>query len=162
MRRAIAVLAPGTWFPAETVAQATLTFEQRYRRRLALRDDAHMPFLLDLPRAQVIADGAGLALEDGGVILVRAALEPVIEAEGRDARHTARLAWHLGNRHTGVEVLDGGRLRVAEDAVLAAMLQGLGATLTRTHAPFSPEPGAYDQSHGHAPAAHDARHTDAH
>ncbi len=158
MRRAIAVLAPGAWSPAAAVARATLTFEQRYRRRLALTDDAGRPFLLDLPRAQLIADQAGLALAGGGVILVCAAREPVLEAAGRDARHTARLAWHLGNRHAAVEVLDDGRLRLADDAVLAAMLAGLGATVVHTQAPFSPEAGAYEHA-SPSPPSGDAWHT---
>ena len=50
-----------------------------------------------------------------------------------------RLAWHLGNRHTDVQIV-GDRLRIRRDHVLEEMLRGLGAHLTPLEAPFDPEP----------------------
>jgi urease accessory protein len=143
MRRAIIVLPVGTWSEAEPIATATLTFDQRYRRRIRISDDAGEPFLLDLDRAAALADGDGLGLAGGGVIRVRAAEEDVIEARGVITADAARLAWHLGNRHTPVQVLADGALRLRDDPVLAAMLRGLGARVIRRRAPFTPEPGAY-------------------
>jgi urease accessory protein len=66
----------------------------------------------------------------------------------------ARFAWHIGNRHAPVQVLSDGSLRIRDDHVLVAMLEGLGASVVRRRAPFSPEPGAYarnghDKGHGH-------------
>ena len=52
----------------------------------------------------------------------------------------ARLAWHLGNRHTDVQMV-GERLRIRRDHVLEEMLDGLGAHLTPIEAPFDPEVG---------------------
>jgi hypothetical protein len=71
-----------------------------------------------------------------------------------DASALARLAWHLGNRHTEVQVV-GTKLRIRRDHVLEEMLRGLGAALTPLQAPFDPEGGAHDapahgHSHGHA------------
>jgi urease accessory protein len=60
----------------------------------------------------------------------------------------ARAAYHLGNRHVPVEVGDGW-LRIAADAVLERMLEGLGARLTPMEAPFEPEAGAYGAHHRH-------------
>ena len=57
-------------------------------------------------------------------------------------RALARAAYHLGNRHTPVQV-GAGWLRIAADDVLAGMLRGLGATVTPVRAPFEPEAGAY-------------------
>jgi len=113
---------------------------------MRLDDDAGAPFLLDLPEATALADGDGLALDGGGFIRVRAAPEAVLEVRGRDAAHTARLAWHIGNRHVPLQVLADGALRIRDDHVLAAMLEGLGAALERKSAPFAPEPGA--DAHG--------------
>ncbi len=135
--------AAGTW-PADAAATSvTLAFDDRHRRRIVLDAADGRPVLLDLARAQVLADGDGLALEGGGWIAVHAAPEPVIEVRGCDPATVARLAWHLGNRHTPVQVLADGSLRLRDDHVLAAMLEGLGAAIRRRLAPFSPEAGAY-------------------
>ena len=161
MRRAVVVLPAGSWREAEPVATVTLPFEQRYRRRLRMLDDAGEAFLLDLDRPVLLADGDGLGLEGGGVIHVRAADEAVIEARGATAADTARLAWHLGNRHAAVQVLADGTLRLRDDAVLAHMLRGLGARLLLRRAPFRPEAGAYaggsPSGHAHAPEGSDGR-----
>jgi urease accessory protein len=160
MRRAIAVLPEGTWCETEPVATATLSFDQRHRRRVRMLDDAGEPFLLDLERPVTLADGDGLGLAGGGVIRVRAAEEAVIEAHGATTADAARLAWHLGNRHAPVQVLACGTLRLRDDPVLAAMLRGLGARLVHRRAPFAPEPGAYAHAgrprdeHHHHPCDH--------
>ena len=64
-----------------------------------------------------------------------------------------RLAWHLGNRHTEVQVI-GERLRIRRDHVLEDMLRGLGARLTPLEAPFDPEAAA-PHAHEHADHGHD-------
>lgn len=143
MRRVIAVVAAGGW-PAETaVGEVTLAFDQRHRRRLRMTDDAGRPFLLDLDHATRMADGDGLAVEGGGFIRVCAAAEAVCEVRAATAAAAARLAWHIGNRHTPLQVLADGTLRILDDPVLVAMLEHLGAGVTRGLAPFTPEPGAY-------------------
>jgi urease accessory protein len=141
--RATNVVASGT--PSDT---ATLAHDDRHRRRLRLATDSGAPFLLDLPEARLLRDGDLLALDDGRLVLVRAAPEPVLEVAAEGPTALARLAWHLGNRHTPVEVLADGRLRLRADHVLAAMLEGLGARVTATTAPFTPESGAYGHGHG--------------
>jgi len=141
--RATTITAHGR--PADTV---TLAHGDRHRRRARLATDGGLPFLLDLPEARVLRDGDLLRLDDGRLIAVRAAPEPVLEVTAASPADLARLAWHLGNRHTPVQVLDEGLLRLAPDHVLEAMLRGLGGFVTRTTAPFAPEGGAY--SHGHA------------
>lgn len=155
MRRATALAKAGAWPEASALTSVTLAFDERHRRRIVLAAADGAPVLLDLARAQVLADGDALRLEDGGWIAVRAAPEPVIEVGGGDAALAARLAWHLGNRHAPVQVLVDGALRLRDDHVLAAMLEGLGATLRRCIAPFTPEIGAYAGA-GHDPAPDDA------
>jgi urease accessory protein len=150
MRRATAVLSAGNWPADAAVGEVTLAFDQRHRRRLRMTDDAGEPFLLDLAKAVVLVDGDGLALDGDGYIRVRAAAEPVADVRAGTAAETARLAWHIGNRHTPVQVLDDGTLRIRDDHVLVAMLEGLGAVVSRRLAPFAPEPGAYaGDGHGH-------------
>jgi urease accessory protein len=148
MRRAIAVRPKaGGQQDGAPAATVTLAYAERFRRRLRLRDDAGQDFLLDLERTALLADGDGLVLDDGGLICVRAAEEAVLEASGAGPAETARLAWHLGNRHTPVQVLADGTLRLLDDPVLEQMLRGLCARVERGCAPFSPEPGAYAQVH---------------
>jgi len=164
MRHATQVISKSKWVPTETKGTVTLSFEDRFRRRVRLIDDAGEPFLLDLAHATRFEDGDGLVLTEGGVLLVRAAIEDVLEITGKDSQHTARLAWHIGNRHTPLEVLPGGILRIQYDHVLMHMLEGLGATVLRVSAPFAPEAGAYDSpqagEEGHG--RHDHTHAHSH
>jgi urease accessory protein len=124
------------------VDAVTLTYPDRHRRRIRLVADSGAAFLLDLPRAQHLADGDGLELDSGGYVKVCAAPEPVLEIEAADREGLLRIAWHLGNRHLPLQVL-GDRLRIREDHVIAEMVSGLGGRITRREAPFDPEIGAY-------------------
>lgn len=150
LRRAIDVAAAGTWPAADAVATVTLDFDDRYRRRVRLVDDAGEAFLLDLDDATRLADGDGLKLEGGGIVAVRAADEQVLDIRCADPRDTARMAWHIGNRHLPTQVLADGTLRIRADHVIEAMLIRLGAEVEAKTASFNPEPGAYDtDEHGH-------------
>lgn len=153
MRRVTGVKPAGEW-RAGGAATVTLAFDDRHRRRIKLTDDAGAEFLLDLAEAVRLEDGDGLVLDTGGIIAVCAAEEDVLDITCDNASEIARVAWHIGNRHTPVQVLPDGGLRIAYDHVLEAMIQGLGAACERRQAPFSPEPGAYaangeTSGHGH-------------
>jgi urease accessory protein len=150
MRRATEVRACGNWPAEQAVATVTLAFDDRHRRRIRLIDDDGRDFLLDLEEATLMGDGDGLRLNDGSFVRVVAAQEAVADVSGSSQAHAARLAWHIGNRHAPVQVLPDGSLRIRDDHVLVTMLEGLGATVIRRRAAFSPEPGAYARSsHGH-------------
>ncbi|MFL5333596.1 MAG: DUF559 domain-containing protein [Geminicoccaceae bacterium] len=141
---ATSVAAHGT--PAVT---ATLAFDDRHRRRLRLATDDGQPFLLDLPEARVLRDGDLLAFDDGRLLLVRAAPEAVLDVQAPDPLALARIAWHLGNRHTPTQILQGA-LRIRADHVLLHLLTDhLGAVVTPATAPFDPEGGAYGDGNGH-------------
>ncbi len=143
LRHAATHLAAGHWPASRQAATVTLRYADRCRRRVRLTDDAGAAFLLDLARPARLADGDGLMLDDGSVIRVVAAQEPLTEAIATDARHLARLAWHVGNRHLPAQIIDDRRLRIAHDPVLLEMLRGLGAETRSITAPFHPEGGAY-------------------
>jgi urease accessory protein len=149
MRRAIAVHPAGHWRDEAAVDCVTLPFLDRHRRRLRLEADSGRPFLLDLPRARHLTDGDGLELDGGDHIRVCAAAEPVIEITADRASDLLRIAWHIGNRHVPLQVLEG-RLRLLADPVIGAMVEGLGGKITKCKAPFDPETGAYaDAAHRH-------------
>lgn len=148
MRRAIKVRRSGDW-TGPAAQSVTLAFDDRHRRRIRMIDDSGEPFMLDLPDAMLLADGDGLMLEDDSIIAVCAAAEPVADIDCGDAVTTARIAWHIGNRHTALQVLEGGHLRIKDDHVMVHMVEGLGARVTTLVAPFAPEGGAYDTGGGH-------------
>lgn len=89
-----------------------------------------------------------LELDDGTLLEIVAAPEPLIEARAADLSGLMRLAYHLGDRHVPVQVLPN-RIRVQRAPELESLLQSLGAKLTMIEAPFEPEGGAYAASHGH-------------
>jgi urease accessory protein len=101
-----------------------------------------------------------LVLDDGGLIEIVAEPEPLIEARAADLPALARLAWHLGDRHVPVQVLER-RLRLKPDPTIETLLQSLGAKVVLIDAPFEPEGGAYDAAvgdHGHDHHHHDGHH----
>jgi urease accessory protein len=147
MKRAFEVKAAGGWQEAAAVDRVVLDADGRFRRRMLLTGESGTVFLLDLPRPTPLREGDGLVLEDGSIVRVDGKPERLVEIAAANEPELARLAWHLGNRHTDMQIVDG-RLRIRSDHVLEAMLRGLGATLTEIEAAFNPEPGAYGQ-HGH-------------
>jgi urease accessory protein len=146
-RRAITVQPAGTWPAQEAVGSVTLDWDHRHRRRIKLALDGGGEILLDLAQTTVLRDGDGLMLEGGGVVAVQARPEAVCDVACDSPAALARIAWHLGNRHLPVEILPAA-LRIRDDHVIVAMLEGLGAAVVRRQAPFTPEGGAYDQAHG--------------
>ncbi len=157
MKRAIHFEATGDWPQAAAVGSVTLTYNDRHRRRMRLNTDDGEAFLLDLDRAALLRDGDGLRLDDETWVRVTAAPEDVVDVHGNTARETARLAWHLGNRHLPVQILEDGCIRFRYDHVIEAMVRGLGGATDRKQAPFTPEGGAYEGGghHHHHEHSHD-------
>ena len=147
----------GHWPKEQSSGALTLDFDARHRRRIRLTADQGEDVLLDLPKTVAMADGDGLQLEDGSWLEVRAAAETIVEVRHKDPHQLARLAWHLGNRHLPTEVRDE-VLRIRPDHVIEHMLCGFGAELTKVHAPFQPEGGAYRGGHGDHHSHNDGGH----
>jgi len=160
MKRATSVLPPSDLRASAASRSITLTREDRYRRRVTWRTDSDEAFLLDLAEATYLADGCGLVLEDGDVVRVRAAAEDLLEVTAASEVALARIAWHIGNRHTPAEIT-GGAIYIQPDHVLAEMVQGLGGKVARVSRPFEPEGGAYG-GHGTLEARHHHGHSHGH
>src|SRR5215467_656554 len=153
MIRATQVKSQHRWTeaPADTVV---LDFDDRHRRRMAMTGTRGLEFLLDLENAVALRGGDALVLEDGRLVEVVAAAEPLAEIRGSDPHHLIRVAWHLGNRHLPTQIMPKG-LRIRRDHVIEAMVKGLGARVIEIEAPFDPEGGAYaGTAHGHAHDEH--------
>ena len=127
--------------------RVSLDYEGRFLRRKRLRAEGGTDFLIDLSEVTSLDDGDAFALDDGRLVEVAAADEPLLEVRG----DLPRLAWHIGNRHTPCEIR-ADWLIIRRDHVLADMLRRLGADLAETDGPFRPEGGAYGhgRTHGHA------------
>ena len=163
MLRASTVVAAGHWSgePADSVV---LDYDERHRRRVAMKGVRGLEFLLDLEEAVLLRGGDGLEIEDGRVVEVVAAPEPLAEIRASDPAALVRIAWHLGNRHLATE-LTRKAIRIRRDAVIEEMARGLGAAVIVIEAPFNPEGGAYAKGgrdrHEHAQHdhhAHDSGH----
>jgi urease accessory protein len=146
MQRATKIKSAGEWDAASAVDCVPLDAEERRRRRTVLTGEQGTVFLLDLPSVPVLRDGDGLVLDDGGIVRVVGKPEALVEIAADSPQDRLRIAWHLGNRHTDVQVL-GDKLRIRRDHVLEAMLTELGARLIFVEAPFDPERGAYAHDH---------------
>ena len=147
--RSAQLLRSGTWDPARGRDQVWIDFDRRHRRRIVLRTAAGHDLLLDLPQAARLRHGDGLLLDDGGIVLVQAKPEPLLDIHAHDAAALVRIAWHLGNRHLPVQLL-GAHLRIRRDHVIADMVRALGGHVAEIEAPFDPEGGAYAGGHAHA------------
>lgn len=147
MIRATKVIRAGHWsgVPADAVL---LPYDDRHRRRFAMKGERGLEFLLDLSEATALRHGDGLVLEDGRIVEVRARPEALLVVTAKDAHHLARLAWHLGNRHVPAAI-EAEKILIRPDHVLAEMLAGLGAEVAAIEEPFDPEGGAYAQGGGH-------------
>ena len=152
--RAEALAGPG---PSDDAV--ALDYEDRMLRRRRLVGRGGLAFLADLPETVSLAPGDRFALEDGRHVAVEAAPEALMAATGESL---ARLAWHVGNRHTPCRI-EAARLVLRRDPVLADMLRRLGAIVTDEEGPFEPEGGAYGMGrtlpHEHGPHEHDHGHS---
>ena len=157
MKRVSQIKRAGEWDSTCASDSVLLDADERHLRRVALTGEKGTRFLLDLPEAISLQNGDGLVLDDGAIVRVEGKPEPLIEISAADASALARLSWHLGNRHTEMQIV-GEKLRIRRDHVLEDMLKNLGATLHPVDAVFEPERGAYGHGHGSHTHAHDHGH----
>ena len=144
-KRLTAKLAPVLMQRAPTL---TLPYDARCKSRFAAALDTGEEVGVVLPRGTVLRDGDMLVADDGGLVRVIAAPESVLLVRAPDRLTLTRAAYHLGNRHTPVEV-GAEELKLEADPVLEDMLKRLGAQVERAQLPFQPESGAYGGGHRH-------------
>ena len=149
MKRGWAVRRAGFWNPADAADFVVLDAGDRHRRRIMLKGERGTEFLLDLDEAVALRDGDGVMLDDGGIVLIAGQAESLAEVAVRTPLALVQLDWHLGNRHTDVQIV-GDRLRIRRDHVLEEMAAGLGARITAIDGPFDPEAATphHEPDHG--------------
>jgi urease accessory protein len=152
-------------------ATALLDWDVRQKSRFDATDSSGRQLGVFLPRGTVVRGGDVLVAEDGSLVRVVAAAQPVLVvrhcAEHGSPFDLLRAAYHLGNRHVPLE-LQPDHLKLEPDHVLADMLRHMHLIVSEAQAPFEPESGAYaagghehaHHGHGHAHHGHDHDHGD--
>jgi urease accessory protein len=148
MLRATAVVRKAAVKPDRVADTVVLDHDGRHRRRVALKGEGGLDFLLDLDKAVALDDGDAVKLEDGRLVQVKAAPQRLLEIKAENPLRLMRVAWHIGNRHTPAEI-GADAIWIEDDHVLAEMVRGQGCTATPVERPFRPERGAYDHACGH-------------
>lgn len=138
-------------------ASVELDWDVRQKSRFDAVDSTGRALGVFLPRGSVVRGGDMLVAEDGSLIQVRAAAQPVLRVTACPAHggptDLPRAAYHLGNRHVALEV-QADHLQLEPDPVLAGMLRSMHLIVHEVQAPFEPEAGAYAAGHGHVHEAH--------
>jgi urease accessory protein UreE len=136
---------------AESVdGELLLAYDQREKCRLRARLTSGEEVALFTVRGSVLRHGDLLTGAERRVIRVLAAPEAVYVIHCATPFMMARCAFHLGNRHTQVQI-GNGFLLIRADPVLREMVEGLGARVESQTVAFEPESGAYaggGHSHG--------------
>ncbi|WP_204266301.1 urease accessory protein UreE, partial [Escherichia coli] len=83
----IAVRSPRSFADSAVIDRVVLDYDDRHRRRMAMEGVEGTAFLLDLAEAVPLVSDSGLELEDGRIVLVVAAAEPLLEIRAKDPNH---------------------------------------------------------------------------
>jgi urease accessory protein len=154
MPRASSVIAAAHRHDRPIADTVILDYEQRSAQKVSVTGAKGTAIDIELHQPVRLRTDDLLVLDDGTLVEVVAAPEPLIEARASDLARLSRLAWHLGDRHIPVQVLTN-RVRVKREAAVEALLTALGAKVTMIDAPFEPEGGAYALSQAHDHESHD-------
>jgi urease accessory protein len=142
-------------------ATVELDWDVRQKSRFDCTDSLGRHLGVFLPRGTAARGGDVLVAEDGSLVKVVAAPQPVLVITHCKDHGTpfdlTRAAYHLGNRHVPIE-LKPDHLKIEPDHVLADMLRAMHLIVHETQAAFEPEGGAYSAG-GHA---HKGSHAHSH
>ena len=133
-----------------------LDWDVRQKSRFDATDSQGRRLGVFLPRGTLVRGGDVLVAEDGSLVRVIAAPQPVLVitacADHGSPFDLTRAAYHLGNLHVPIE-LQRDHLKIEPDHVLADLLRAMHLTVRESTEAFVPEPGAYSSgAHGHAVA----------
>lgn len=166
------IIAQGRGLAAPLIKRAAcveLDWDVRQKSRFDAIDSMGRTLGVFLPRGTVVRGGDVLVAEDGSLIAVTAAAQPVLRvrhcSEHGSPFDLLRAAYHLGNRHVPLE-LKPDHLKLEPDHVLAELLRHMHLIVDEVNVPFEPEAGAYSaggHAHGHGHGDdHDHDHNHGH
>lgn len=157
MLRATTIVRKPAVRPEAVVDTVVLDHAARQATQRSLTGTGGLSVTLALHKNAGLEDGDALRLDDGRLIAVRAADEPLLEVRAGNPARLMRLAWQLGGNHVAVEV-GADVLYVPEDGATAELIRGQGCTAVSVSRSFKPERAAHDHSqcgHDHHAHAHD-------
>ena len=128
----------------------TLDQDTRKKARIKISTDQGQSLGIFMQRGHPLLVGEVLKTECGLLIEIKGKAEEVSTAIANDWMDFSRICYHLGNRHTSLQI---GELwvRFKPDHVLEELAENYGLSINRAPAIFEPENGAYgSQSHGHS------------
>jgi urease accessory protein len=132
----------------------TLDQDTRKKARIKISTDQGQTLGIFMQRGHPLLVGEVLKTECGLLIEVKGKAEDVSTAIATDWMDFSRICYHLGNRHTSLQI---GELwvRFKPDHVLEELAKNYGLSIDRTAAVFEPENGAYGSqkyphSHSHS------------
>ena len=146
-----------------------LDWDTRQNSRFDATDSLGRALGIFLARGTVVRGGDVLVAEDGSLVRVIAAPQPVLRITHCTQHGTpfdlVRAAYHLGNRHVPIE-LKPDHLKIEPDHVLADLLDAMHLIVHAESSAFEPEGGAYTAhgaTHGHGDGdGHKHEHEHAH
>jgi urease accessory protein len=129
----------------------TIDHDTRKKARIKSTTDAGFDIGIFMERGNPLRVGEILKSECGQYIEVKGQAEPVSTAIATDWLSFAKVCYHLGNRHTSMQI---GELwcRFKPDHVLEELAENYGLTIDKLPAVFEPESGAYgsrSSAHSH-------------
>jgi urease accessory protein len=110
--------------------EVKLTAEERVRGHQRVVSSGGRELLLSLPRGYELTPGDVLAREGDVVVVVRPAVEDVLEIRPRGSRQWALAGYVLGNLHRSVR-RDGSCMLVLYEAPVEEVMAGVGLEATR-------------------------------
>lgn len=139
-------------------ATLTLDWDVRQKSRFDAETSDGRRVGVFLPRGTLVRGGDVLLTQDGSLLRVVAAPQPVLRITACTDHHHGhshdlafdlmRAAYHLGNRHVPIE-LKPDHLKIEPDHVLADLLRAMHLNVVEVSESFEPEGGAYAAGHGH-------------
>jgi urease accessory protein len=127
-------------------ARVELDWDVRQKSRFDATDSTGRALGVFLPRGTVVRGGDVLVAEDGSLIQVQAAPQPLLVVRPCPTHGSPfdllRAAYHLGNRHVQLQ-LTPDHLKLEPDHVLADLLRQMHLIVTEAKEAFEPEGGAY-------------------
>ena len=116
----------------DAIDRVVLDADERHRRRIVLTGENGTIFpARSAASHDRCATATGWCSTTAAIVRVAGKPEALVEITAATPHELARLAWHLGNRHTDVQIV-GDKLRIRRDHVLEDMLRGLGRASRRS------------------------------
>lgn len=154
MTKATAILRRPAVKPDLVVDEVVLDHHARASRHAHWHSKGGLHIDLDLDKPTAIADGDALKLDDGRLVVVRAAPEALLSLKADNPSRLLKALWQLGSNHCAVEVA-GDAVYVENSPSVSELVRGLGLSMEPVTRAFHPEKAAHahhhDHDHAHGP-----------